>query len=102
MSRVRIVGSESVVIEDVMEKALALCALWRGQSESSHLFLFRITRKLSGLICSPIHQNIKEHIVKSTEQDTVHIFGEVRPTCTLSITIPGALRCNICSSQDHV
>jgi NAD(P)H-dependent flavin oxidoreductase YrpB (nitropropane dioxygenase family) len=28
---------------------------------------------------SPIHQNIKEKIVASTEQDTVHIFRCVQP-----------------------
>lgn len=29
---------------------------------------------------SPIHQNIKEHIVKSTERDTVHIFRTLNNT----------------------
>jgi len=32
------------------------------------------------LIYSPIHQNIKETIVKSTERDTVHIFRTLHNT----------------------
>jgi NAD(P)H-dependent flavin oxidoreductase YrpB (nitropropane dioxygenase family) len=30
--------------------------------------------------CSPIHQNIKEHIVNSTELDTTHIFRTLHNT----------------------
>ena len=35
---------------------------------------------VSNIRDSPIHQNIKEKIVQSTEQDTVHIFRTLRNT----------------------
>lgn len=35
---------------------------------------------VSNMVSSPIHQNIKDKIVASTEQDTVHIFRTLRNT----------------------
>lgn len=40
----------------------------------------RVGRRVAHSFRSPIHQNIKETIVKSTERDTVHIFRTLHNT----------------------
>ena len=41
---------------------------------------FLFVYDVSNMVSSPIHQNIKDKIVASTEQDTVHIFRTLRNT----------------------
>jgi len=51
-----------------------LCARWRGgKLTSSHVSCLTFS-------FSPIHQNIKEKIVASSEQDTIHIFRTLKNT----------------------
>lgn len=39
-----------------------------------------VAKELIVAWCSPIHQNIKDTIVKATEQDTIHIFRTLNNT----------------------
>lgn len=37
---------------------------------------------------SPIHQNIKDKIVASTEQDTIHMFRSVHSPVLVRVSVP--------------
>ena len=51
------------------------CAQSKGIERFPSIIIIFLT-----ILHSPIHQNIKEKIVASTEQDTVHIFRTLRNT----------------------
>ena len=65
-----------------LQWVLDSCAQSKGEIEmhASHLHLFTVCLFTVSHSRSPIHQNIKEQIVKSSELDTVHIFRTLHNT----------------------